>query len=571
MRKMPTPMKPPGRPHRGITGAIILAGLLLSSGPRAAEPESARDVTFFLRRLRTLDSLPALEDSHTAMESTWDRTGGNDDGTDFKHLAGNRNILLDADGPGCIHRIFTGTLGKSVAGTRIQLFLDHSATPLFDEELNRFFDDKAGPFPYPLVFHKTYPGLLLPIPYARHCLVQLVNDPSKKQDPKEALARWGNYWQVTYTTYPKTSHLQSLHWPLNEAESNELAAVCKGWLQAESTPPAPPTRWSVDQTFALAPGGTKKVQVDGCGVLREMRVAVAPNTPELLRGLRLRVTWDGAGFPSVDVPLGYFFGNADYRTDPGAPYHSLALGFTPSEAYCRFPMPYEKGAILELVNGSALPASTVTVRLEVEPRPSLPAHWGRFHATWNEERMEGEDFQNLRRYGRQKVPVHLVLESSNGPGKYVGVLLHVYWPVARSWWGEGDWLIWSDEEGWPPSYHGTGSEEYFNSGWCQFDRKAMSGYIVADYVNRPGHHAVYSMHLNDAFQFQRNVRVAVEIMPWVGAGIPLPGALWGSTAYWYARRAQSAASRQEMVSRQELDQRSPEAVRRWGPKPSTQK
>ena len=35
----------------------------------------------------------------------------------------------------------------------------------------------------------------------------------------------------------------------------------------------------------------------------------------------------------------------------------------------------------------------------------------------------------------------------------------------------------SDENSWPPSYHGTGSEEYFNSGWCQFDRKAVSGFV----------------------------------------------------------------------------------------------
>jgi hypothetical protein len=559
-------MKPLSQPHSGFTCAIMLAGVLLPGGQFAAEPEGVRDVSFFLRRLRSVDHLPVLEDSHTALASTWDRTGGNDDGTDFKRLAGNRNVLLDADGPGCIHRLFTGTLGKSVAGTRIQVFIDNQPTPVFDEEVNRFFDDKAGPFPYPLVFHKTYPGLLLPIPYAQHCLVQLVNDQPKKPDPKNELAKWGNYWQVTYTTHPKATQFQSLHWPLNEAESKELAAVCKAWLQAESTPPAPPAPWTVDQTFALAPGGTRKVQVDGCGVLRELRISVAPTTPEVLRGLRLRMTWDGASSASVDVPLGYFFGNADYGTEAGARFSSLVLGVTASEAYARFPMPYEKGAVLELVNESGLSASAVTVRLDAERRPALPANWGRFHATWREERVSGEEFQQLRSYGKQKVPVHLVLESTNGPGKYVGVLLHVHWPVARSWWGEGDWLIWSDEDGWPPSYHGTGSEEYFNSGWCQFDRKAMSGYVVADYVNRPGNNAVYSLHLNDAFQFRTSVRVAVEIMPWVGAGIPLPGALWGSTAYWYASPAQPAASRPDLVSRQELDQQSPEAVRRWGPR-----
>jgi hypothetical protein len=108
------------------------------------------------------------------------------------------------------------------------------------------------------------------------------------------------------------------------------------------------------------------------------------------------------------------------------------------------------------------------------------------------------------------------------------------------WWGEGDWMIWSDEDGWPPSYHGTGSEEYFNSGWCQFDRKAVSGFVML----RPGHPTVYSFHLNDAFQFQRNIRVAEEQMGY-GPGekvIRERHPLWGSTAYWYASPAQPAAS-----------------------------
>ena len=54
-------------------------------------------------------------------------------------------------------------------------------------------------------------------------------------------------------------------------------------------------------------------------------------------------------------------------------------------------------------------------------------------------------------------------------------MLQVDWPT-NLWWGEGDFLIWTDENAWPPSYHGTGSEEYFNSGWGMFDRKAISGF-----------------------------------------------------------------------------------------------
>ncbi|UCD30337.1 MAG: DUF2961 domain-containing protein, partial [Planctomycetota bacterium] len=113
------------------------------------------------------------------------------------------------------------------------------------------------------------------------------------------------------------------------------------------------------------------------------------------------------------------------------------------------------------------------------------------------------------------------------------VYLQVHWN-SNNWWGEGDWLIWTDENDWPPSYHGTGSEEYFNSGWGNFDRKAISGYIKM----RPGDVCVYSFHLNDAFQFRKNIRVAEET--WVKEQ-----PVWGSTAYWYALPAQPANSRQD--------------------------
>jgi hypothetical protein len=160
--------------------------LLPADVSRAVEDAGSgavKDLTFFLQRLRTLDHLPELEQSHTAMASTWDRSGGNLDGWDFKHVKNGTNLLLDAEGPGCIHRMFTGWLGagKDVlgkpgpAGTRIQVILDRAKRPVFDLPVEVFFDDRKGPFAYPLVFHKTYPGILFPIPFARHCRVQLVN------------------------------------------------------------------------------------------------------------------------------------------------------------------------------------------------------------------------------------------------------------------------------------------------------------------------------------------------------------------------------------------------------------
>ena len=133
----------------------------------------------------------------------------------------------------------------------------------------------------------------------------------------------------------------------------------------------------------------------------------------------------------------------------------------------------------------------------------------------------------------KKISAKMVLDRQTH-GKYVGALLGVDWP-SGGWWGEGDWLIWSDESDWPPSYHGTGSEEYFQGGGGQFDRKAISGFVTG----RPGHPMMYSFHLNDAFQFRKSIRVAVEQVGYGRADkyIRTQKPLWSTTAFWYAKSA----------------------------------
>ena len=156
---------------------------------------------------------------------------------------------------------------------------------------------------------------MFPIPFAKHCLVQLVNDQNDN---------WGNYWQVTYTIYPPQTKVESLHWPLTDSENKELQAVRHEWLNAEANAPAPPSKWSIEKRVQIKPGKTSGIKLKGTDIIREMRISVKPNTPEVLRGVRMRIYWDGADWPSVDVPLGYFFGNADYGDKN--PFSSLLLG-----------------------------------------------------------------------------------------------------------------------------------------------------------------------------------------------------------------------------------------------------
>jgi len=510
------------------TETIVLALACVSACEDAgSDDESARDAVYFLERLREVDHLPTLEESHTALASTWDRTGGNLDGWGFDGIDGDTNVLLDVDGPGCIHRLFTGMLGEEVAGSRIQIFLDGNEAPLFDLPVDDFFADSGGPFTPPLVTALSYPGVLMPIPFSEHVRVQLESD--------EPEPRWGGYWQIAYTVYGDDVPVASLEWPLDERAQDEVDKVADAWLAALE-PPDWPTEWTLSESLAIASGGTETIELEGCGEILQMRVDVTPRTPEVLRGIRLQIAWDGLDFASVDVPLGYFFGHGDYEEDDAEAYFdSLLLGAGPDHAYIRLPMPFEAGAVISFENRSGRDVEELVVDLDIVERESLPPDRGRLHASWHERPAALADAPT---FGPLSVPGHEVLQTE-GRGKYVGTLLGLDWPH-EEWWGEGDWLIWSDEDGWPPSYHGTGTEEYFNSGYSELDRMAISG----DVKINPGPVMLYSFHLSDAFSFEENIRVAVETLGLFDGDtiIQDTNPPWRTTAYYYALPAQPADS-----------------------------
>ena len=499
----------------------LLVSVLAFSPTMAGGEQPVLRLTTFLDRLMTVDHLPAKVAGHTKMASTWSRKDDNRDGDDFKRIEGDRNILLDLDGPGCVHRIFTGMLGKNVAGTRIRILLDNQSTAVFDMPVDEFFDDRNGPFPYPLVFHKTYPGTLFPIPFAKHCRIELFSPDQKKN--------WGNYWQVTYTQYPKDTPVETLRWPLSGAEKKTVDQACRTWLRAQSSPPEAPRQWTSQKQITLKPGEAESIVLSGGGVIRQLRLHASPSTPEVLSNVKMQLAWDGRETPAVDMPIGYFFGNV--QTGQRDHYYSLLLGVDKDYVYCRFPMPFERGASLRLENGSDKEV-TLQVYLDVEPLDSLSAGVGRFHARLRETEIQEHcaNKAELPRCGALDTPVHEILDLEHTRGKYVGLFLHVDWPESR-WWGEGDMLIWADEDGWPPAYHGTGTEEYFNSGWGLFDQKAVSGCIREPKMH-PGHVGVYTFHLNDAFSFEDRLRIAVEIWP-AGRLDQMPHSFWRSTAYWY--------------------------------------
>src|SRR5262249_14584165 len=157
--------------------------------------------------------------------------------------------------------------------------------------------------------------------------------------------------------------------------------------------------------------------------------------------------WDDEKTPSVEVPLGDFFGVGfgEHRD-----YVSLPLAETSGGYTSYWPMPFHRAARWTLTNQSG--ASLIlywNINFVAEPR--LPKSTRHFHAQWRRE--------NPTTPGRS-----YVILDARGAGHYVGTALFMHGLVTVPVLGtlgflEGDEQVTIDDAP-APSISGTGTEDY---------------------------------------------------------------------------------------------------------------
>src|SRR6185295_7164495 len=94
----------------------------------------------------------------------------------------------------------------------------------------------------------------------------------------------------------------------------------------------------------------------------------------------LKVYWDGEAKPSIDAPIGDFFGEPK-----DVPYRSYPMEIGEDINTCFFPMPFHKSARIVLVNEGSHPVSVSFYCAHLEA-PQMPENWGLFHAKYYQEK-----------------------------------------------------------------------------------------------------------------------------------------------------------------------------------------
>jgi hypothetical protein len=505
--------------------SLICAGLLSTACALVRASGQAPGI----EELHRLDRLAEFKESlKIGCASSYDRTGGNDDGFSGKYSFLRREpqglILADLNGPGVIYRVWTPTPTDDV----LEFLLDGETTPRIEVKFRDLFLGRHPSFPRPLSgFGAGGYYCYVPIPFSRSCVVRIRADRAQ-------------FYQINYALYGPDQNITSFGGASQPAYGEHLEKALTLFSKAGadiSTFTAPPGSKlrSAYCPVSLPPRSSRTIfQSKKGGRIAGLRFSPAEAMAGKARDLVLRISFDG-GQPAVLCPLGDFFGYAWGR--PAT--RGLLAGTTSGGTnYCYFPMPFDRRATLEILSERSAPVAfnAEILHTDIPRRPNE----GRFHALWRRENPTtvGEPYTILRAAGR---------------GHLVGVLLQAQgYESGKTLFFEGDDQTTLDGD---LAIHGTGSEDFFNGGWYDVPDRwekrislPLSGCL--DYAKHLGRTGAYRFLIGDAYPFRRSILQTIEH---AGEKNSIPTD-YCSVAFFYSDRT-SPASLPPLTERAVVDPR----------------
>lgn len=277
----------------------------------------------------------------------------------------------------------------------------------------------------------------------------------------------------------------------------------------------------------LAPGARLRLcDLEGSGrIVRFWMTLPVLGQGSILKDAVLRMFWDGEDQPSVETPLGDFFG-ASF----GKPVHlvSARLVVTGGAYLCRFEMPFNNGAVIEIENGSASTLRNLFFQIgyyEEPPRARRPTLHAQFRRECPTE--PGRPF---------------VVLQARGKGWLAGVRMDFQ---TRAWWLKPPWrdvvlprgFGLGVLEGWETitvdaatePLIGTGAEDYFSGGFYFKGAPFCTpthGCTRRSFVS--GRVSAYRLHEDDPIPFDESIDMVMD------HGLEnTMEADYSSVAYWY--------------------------------------
>ena len=284
--------------------------------------------------------------------------------------------------------------------------------------------------------------------------------------------------------------------------------------------------WKVNPFIIINPGETFTIaDINGSGAIQHIWMTPTGNWQFSI----LRFYWDNEKIPSVESPLGAFFGMA---WNVYSPLNSLPVTVNPGSAFnCYWKMPFRKKCKMTVQNIDNRP-----MRLYYQVDYTLSKvgdDEAYFHAQY-------------RRSNPAESSIHTILDGVKGKGQYVGTYMAVS-VKNNGWWGEGEIKFYLDGDTKFPTINGTGTEDYF-CGSYDFENQKTNKYeeFSTAYAGLPQvilpdglyqsqqRFGMYRWHILDPIRFDSDIKVTIQDLGWRSDGRYLAQHSDIITvAYWY--------------------------------------
>jgi len=444
--------------------------------------------------LMRLDLLPQLRTQvHTGMFSSYDRTGGNDDGFSGKYSylrkEGENLVIAEMEGPGAIYRMHMPGPQDGI----MEFFFDGESTPRISMKITDIVDGKHSPFLAPLVGGGVG---------GRYSYVPLTYQHSCKVVVKAPVFC---FYDINYATYPKSTIIPTFQNP-PDAEWQQKIKKISSILEATGTNiseflvPEGSKIETIKSAKSLSGGQTTEIfRTDKPGRIVGLRLGPAKSFAGKGRDIVINIYWDQDPKPAVSCPIGDLFGYS--FGEPAV--KSLFLGTSGEMNYIYLPMPYSQSARIELVSENPV-AEKLSIQAEIDvnltgKRPDE----GHFYTYWHREDpcITGKPYTYL---------------NTSGKGHVIGVFLQAQGKEpGGTIFFEGDDVVTLDGQ---MTIHGTGSEDSFNGGWydvpARWEERAsfpLSGCL--DYKKYLGRTGGFRWMIPDAYVFNKSIDYTIEHGP----------------------------------------------------------
>jgi len=267
------------------------------------------------------------------------------------------------------------------------------------------------------------------------------------------------------------------------------------------------------QTYTLC-------DIKGLGAIRHIWVTVRKDV-ETLQGIVVRAYWDGQKHPSIEAPLGAFFGIMHGKI--GA-YQSAAHSVNPEAGMnIWLEMPFAKQAKITITNESKT-STPLFYYIDYTTGNKLPSKFGRLHVLYRRENPTTlkQDFE--------------ILPKRTGSGRFVGCVIGIR-ALEENWWGEGEVKVYLDGDGNFPTICGTGTEDYIGQSWGLQSVAYLYGgtSLMADKLN-----TFYRWHIKDPIYWKKDIRITIQQIGWsqqvndkTGSGLYERQDDWSCSSFWY--------------------------------------